>query len=232
MTAGPRPAPQVAHLDPPARVADTLTGMGLLLGRPVLACVGGAGGMSTEVLRSTGGVLELVLRLLDEFGGAVVDGGTDAGVMRLAGQARARTGVQVPLVGVAAAGTVRLAPDEPDGGERAALQPDHTHVVLVPGSTWGDESPWLSAVTAALADGHPTATLVVNGGEITYRDIDHSLEAGRPVVVLAGTGRAADDIARSAAPRATRTARHPLTRVCHGSEDLVATVRALLDPAR
>jgi hypothetical protein len=80
----------------------------------------------------------------------------------------------------------------------APLDPYHTQVILVPGDTWGDESPWLSRVAAAIASGWPSVTLVVNGGEITYGDIEHSLEAGRPVIVLAGTGRTADAIAAAA----------------------------------
>jgi hypothetical protein len=39
----------------------------------------------------------------------------------------------------------------------------------------------------------------VNGGDITYLDVEHSVAAGRPVVVVAGTGRTADALARAVA---------------------------------
>ena len=60
--------------------------------------------------------------------------------------------------------------------------------------------------------------LVVNGGEITYDDIDHSIAAHRPAVVLAGTGRTADAVAGAAAGRGTdaraqRLAASPLVGV-------------------
>jgi hypothetical protein len=41
----------------------------------------------------------------------------------------------------------------------------------------------------------PTATLLVNGGEIAYSDLRHSIEAHRPVIVVSGSGRTADAIA-------------------------------------
>jgi hypothetical protein len=57
---------------------------------------------------------------------------------------------------------------------------------------------------------------LVNGGEIAYEDVAESLTRGRPVVVLAGTGRTADAIAaaragRSTDPRAVAAASSDLT---------------------
>jgi hypothetical protein len=73
-------------------------------------------------------------------------------------------------------------------------------------------------VADVLAAGRPAVTVVVNGGEITYADAAASLDRGRPVVVLAGTGRTADAIAdaragRPADGRAVALAASPLTRV-------------------
>ena len=39
-------------------------------------------------------------------------------------------------------------------------------------------------------------TILINGGEISRKDIQLSLEAGRPVVALSRTGRLADEITR------------------------------------
>ena len=81
-------------------------------------------------------------------------------------------------------------------------------------------------------------TLVVNGGEIAYADIEHSLEAGRPVIVLAGTGRTADAIAaaargRDAGPRAARVAAVPGTRVVPLGDPAVlrSAIGSVLAPA-
>jgi len=79
--------------------------------------------------------------------------------------------------------------------DAAALDPDHTHFVLVPGERWGDESPWLAAVVGALAGSQPSVTVLVNGGEVALNDVAHSVRAGRPVFVVTGSGRTADLLA-------------------------------------
>jgi len=74
----------------------------------------------------------------------------------------------------------------------------------VPGENWGDESRWLSRVAQTLAEDRPTVTILINGGEIALRDVQHSVDAHRPVLVLEGSGRAAEDLATgSTAARTT-----------------------------
>jgi hypothetical protein len=89
---------------------------------------------------------------------------------------------------------------------------------VVPGEEWGDEVPWLSAVADAIAGEAPSITLLANGGNIAYRDIEVSLAAGRRVLVMPGTGRIADEIARaagkdSAESKALEVARSPLVSI-------------------
>jgi hypothetical protein len=186
--------------------------------RPVLVLVGGADAMDESVLVPLDQVLRTaVLPLLDQRDAVALDGGTDSGVMRVIGRARSSSQHRFPLVGVAAEGTVRL-PGAAAGDGRVDLEPNHTHVVLVPGAEWGDESPWLSEVADAVADGAPSVTVLVNGGEITYADALASLDRGRPVVVLAGTGRTADQVAAARSGlasnhRAVEIAAAPLTHV-------------------
>lgn len=200
-------------------IPAVLDALALRRGRPVLVLVGGAGGMDDDHLETVGlAFRDAVLPLLDQRGAAVVDGGTDSGVMRVIGRARAAEGGGFPLVGVAAEGTVVMPGGGPAAQDAAELEPNHTHVVLVPGKTWGDESPWLADVADAIAQGRPSVTVVINGGEITYDDVFGSLARGRPVVVLAGTGRTADAIAaaragRAADPRAAMIAASELTLV-------------------
>jgi hypothetical protein len=50
-------------------------------------------------------------------------------------------------------------------------------------------------------------TVLMNGGQIAYRDVAASLGSGRPVVVLAGTGGTADAIVQARAGSQHRAAR-------------------------
>jgi hypothetical protein len=209
-----------------------------LSGGPVLVLVGGAGGLEADdeaVLTDL--IREVVVPVVVGADASVVDGGTHSGIMRAIGSARSDSGAQFQLVGVAAAGTVPSPGDAAD--VEVEVDPNHTHLVVVPGRDWGDESPWLSEVASALSIGHPSATLLVNGGEIAYADVAHSLTAGRPVIVLAGSGRAADAIAsamtgeQAADERARRIALSPLIRVVslNTPETLSAVLAALLAAA-
>jgi hypothetical protein len=81
----------------------------------------------------------------------------------------------------------------------APLEPAHTHFVLVPGSAWGDEAPWIARVAGAIADGRPSVTVLVNGGEIAWTDVAESTRAKRRVLAVAGTGRTADALASAVA---------------------------------
>jgi hypothetical protein len=178
--------------------------LGLSGRRPVLVLVGGAGGLSeadtSRLLPLFAGVLA---PLAEAAGVSVVDGGTDAGVMRLMGRARAGTDATFPLVGVAAAGTVALPGVPPPRPDAAPLEPRHTHFVLVPGSDWGDESRWLVRAAGELAGCGPSVTVLVNGGETTLEDAALSVENGRAVVAISGSGRAADALAEALGGGAT-----------------------------
>jgi hypothetical protein len=210
--------PLIARVHSASDLPAILDALAVGRGRPVLVLVGGAGRMSHEHLGQIAEVLaRQVVPVLGRLGAAVVDGATDSGVMRMMGEARSAAGADFPLVGVAAEGTVSAFPPA-TRAKAANIEPHHSHVILVPGNSWGDESPWLANVAAVLAGTSPSVTLVVNGGEITYHDINRSLERHRPVVVLAGTGRAADAIAAAADrdgedPRAGQIASSPLTRI-------------------
>ena len=179
----------------------TLHSIGLEGSHPVLVVIGGASNMSDESLaRLSQLFVEVLAPMAEQLGAWVVDGGTDAGVIQMMGKARNEIGGTFKLIGIAPEGKVKLpqllpAPDE--DYERKELEPHHTHFVLIPGSQWGDESPWLAKIASDLADDSPSITLLINGGKIALVDLSANIEAGRPAIVLAGSGRLADDIARA-----------------------------------
>lgn len=187
-----------------AEVPEALHAIGLEQARPTLVLVGGASGISNaDISRLQQLFVDAIAPIAQALGVAVVDGGTDAGIMRFIGKARAEIGATFPLIGVAAIGTVIL-PDVPSSfSDAAPLEPHHTHFILVPGCQWGDESAWIAHTASVLSNGYPSVTIVVNGGEITFQDVSNSIKADRPVVALDGSGRTADKLAAAVRGEAT-----------------------------
>jgi hypothetical protein len=147
--------------------------------------------------------VKVLAPLAEELGASVVDGGTDVGVMQMMGQSRAEIAATFPLIGVTPVGKVALPDQIPSSSKLTALEPHHTHFVLIPGSNWGDESPWLARVASVLANGAPSVTVLVNGGEIAWKDVSENLKANRPLLVIAGSGRLADTLAATLRGEAT-----------------------------
>ena len=162
--------------------------------RPVLVILGGAGKMSeADLSRLRSLFVKVLAPVAEELGASVVDGGTDFGVMQMMGQARAEISATFPLIGVTPVGKVAI-PNQIPPEEVTALEPHHSHFVLIPGSNWGDESPWLADVATVLANGAPSVAVLVNGGEISKKDVSENLKANRLVLAVAGTGRLADTL--------------------------------------
>ena len=62
------------------------------------------------------------------------------------------------------------------------------------GGHWGAETDAMYEIFGRLSAGRASAALVVNGGAITLDEVERNLTQGRPIVVVAGSGRAADAI--------------------------------------
>jgi hypothetical protein len=189
--------PASFELDRAELLPAALDALGLETRRPVLVVVGGASGLSEELVLECAACADELVAAAVATGAAIVDGGTDSGVMRLLGRAHARAGAGVPLVGVIVRALAAL-PGEPAGDDAAPPEPNHTHLLLVPGSSWGDEAPWIALVASTIAEAHPSVTVLLNGGEIAWTDAAESVADGRPVLALAGSGRTADELAAAA----------------------------------
>ena len=167
--------------------------LGLHPPRPTVVVVGGAAGLKeahTDRLRAVFAVG--IAPVMENYRAVGVDGGTRSRVVRLFGEARASAQATFPLVGVVTAGTVKLPPEDASRYVKTRLDPNHTHFVIVPGEKWGAEAPWIARRATALAGSARSVTVLVNGGPIAYSDVERSVEAGRPVFVIAGSGRTAD----------------------------------------
>ena len=126
---------------------------------------------------------------------AVVDGGTDAGVMRWFADARAAAGGTFSLIGVAPRFAFERATR---AGRPIDVAPGHSVVLAVPGMQFGDELPWLFAAADHLNEVGAAPTVLVNGGERAATEARARLAEGHVVVAVAGSGRAADELAADA----------------------------------
>jgi hypothetical protein len=206
-------------------IAAALDSAGLRLDRAVIVLVGGAGTMGEKESETVAQVLrDEVVPVAERRDAVVIDGGTDSGVMQLIGRARSTLGGRFPLIGVAAEGTVLVPEAGTPSPDAVKLEPNHTLFLLVPGTQWGDETRWMMDVAGVVAGHRSSVTVLMNGGQIAYTDVAASLRSGRPVVVLAGSGRTADAIAKARAGnggdnRAVEIAASPTDdgRRCRGS---------------
>lgn len=186
---------QVLNVEPEQDLASALVAVNLTEPRPVLVAIGGASLISDEDLQRL--FSEVLAPLAQELGLIVADGGTDAGVMQLMGQGREEISGTFPLVGVSPVGLVKLPNDENSSTELIDLESHHTHFFLVPGDQWGDESPWLARIASQIAGDYPSVTVLINGGSIALVDARENLRVHRPLVVIEGSGRLADEIAEA-----------------------------------
>ena len=186
----------IASLTPACDLPAALTDLGLVVGQPVLVVIGGASKLSQEVYRQVERLFQDALApIAQTYQASVIDGGTDVGVMQLMGQARQAIAATFPLIGVSPIELAILPNQSSPSPDAASLEPNHSHFLLVPGSAWGNESPWLAAIATHLAAGAPSVTVLINGGEVTWEDALQNVRAGRPLITIAGSGRTADLLA-------------------------------------
>lgn len=184
---------KVSFVDTEANIPLCLKELALVEARPTLVIVGGASGLDPGQQTQLRSLFNQVLApLAEELQLHVVDGGTDAGVMSLMGHARASINGTFALVGVAPRCVVHLPDHKVTHPDASTLEPHHTHCILVPGNNWGDESPWLAEIATHLTGSHESVTILINGGSVTWQDACASVDEGREIVVMAGSGRTAD----------------------------------------
>lgn len=146
----------------------------------------------------------------------VVDGATDVGGNKLIGEARRAIQGKFLLLGVTISDAVTYPggpePETPrrfrgqTTGERWALNPHHSHFLLVRAGAFGAESPLLTGI--AQSTDKPCLALIVNGGEIVAREAATHARRKVPLVTLKGSGRFADELAEST-PASVLRRRYP-----------------------
>jgi hypothetical protein len=166
---------------------------------PVIVLIGGE--IEDNFASLTSSAVQILARVAEELNALIICGGTDMGVMADIGQIRAENKYRFPLVGMAPEELVAWPAGQRNtkflwwGTERWQLESHYSHFILVPGNQFGDESSWIVEAATLLSQGQRSVTILINGGEVSRKDIDLSLEKGRPVIALSLTGRLADEFA-------------------------------------
>jgi hypothetical protein len=167
---------------------------------PVIVLIGGE--IDRQEAEATRRAIQTISRIAEELNALIVCGGTDMGVMAKIGQMRAQNHYKFPLIGITLE-EMATWPEGPRstkfmwwGKQRWQLEPHYSHFILVPGSDFGDESPWIVDAATILSKGRQSVTILINGGEVSRKDIKLSLKHGRPVIALSSTGRLADELSR------------------------------------
>ncbi|HJQ24259.1 MAG TPA: DUF4231 domain-containing protein [Blastocatellia bacterium] len=194
-----------------AEAKDVVAALGLPPYEAVIVVSGGAGGLDEKLVpRLTQLFGRGVARAAVEARAVILDGGTQAGVMAMMGEAVAGRGYKTSLVGVAPKSLINFAEGATGG---VPLEPNHSHFVLVDGDTWGSETSTLFALAAALInrtapagaanqppkDGAEKAAkgvmILVNGGPISRNEVLYAVRQNLSLIVVEGSGGLADEIA-------------------------------------
>lgn len=180
-------------------LAQATTELKLQGSYPVIVLIGGD--IDEHQADETQQAIQTIARVAEDLHAVMICGGTNMGVMAEIGQVRWEKHYKFPLVGIAPMELVAWPGGQRNtrflwwGKQRWHLAPHYSHFILVPGSQFGDESPWIVDAATSLSKGRMSVTVLINGGEVSRKDIELSLENGRPVIALSRTGRLADELA-------------------------------------
>lgn len=163
---------------------------------PVLFIVGGAGGMSAEDVQRTQRIIDTIAEFAQKNGLIIIDGGTESGIMQMVGDSRKRGKYRFPLVGIAPLSVVKF-PGYENLSAEAELEDSHSHFVVVEGESWGAESALIQDLSRCLSGygTYPMLGMLINGGNVALGELKMAIEKRIPMILLEGSGRAADQVA-------------------------------------
>lgn len=182
-----------------SNLSQAISQLGLKGRYPVIVLAGDK--IERKHAQVTQQAIHSICMVAQELKAVVICGGTDTGIAAEIGLRRRRNHQNFPLVGVAPQELVSW-PSGPQstkffwwGKARLRLEPHYSHFILVPGSQFGDAIPWINDAATLLSKDHQSVTVLVNGGKVARSAVALSLETGRPVIAVSGTGHLADELA-------------------------------------
>jgi SLOG in TRPM, prokaryote len=177
---------------------DLLRSLHIQRPRALMMITGGASEMDEQVDSNlarlfTQGIAPVAISM----GAMIIDGGTRAGVMKMIGKAMSGQRQRSILLGVSAEGRV-IYPGKPvkaDGQTGTQLDPNHSHFILVETNVRGEETETMYGLAGLLSNTCPSVAILSNGGPIAAEEVVQNVLQQRPVIVITGSGRFADDLA-------------------------------------
>jgi hypothetical protein len=192
------------------------------LPRGIISISGGATDFPPEIVDQTIKLFKsVIVRVAYEHDLLTIDGGTEAGVVKIIGKVfeqtrhiigggkvitdRLASGSSKPLLMGFVPRAKVYCPGIDDSSQKhtqldpnhTQLDPNHTHFVMVLGARkWGSEVECMFSFLHYLAtyEKIPVINIIANGGRITLKEAYHATQQGWPVIVLEGSKRAAQII--------------------------------------
>src|SRR2546421_9839506 len=189
---------------PPAgtRATDLLHTLNIRQPNAVIIIAGGASKMDEKVHPELDRLFTRgIAHVATSARALIIDGGTQAGVMAIMGQAVAEQQLRSTLLGVAPAGNVTY-PGKSTGmsGSESVpgvpLDPNHSHFVLVETDKGGGETETMYELAKTLSAGRPSVAVLINGGSIAKSEVLHNVRQRRALIVIWGSGRVTAEISR------------------------------------
>lgn len=181
-----------------ARVMDLVHALDIPQPGALVLIAGGASQMDNHIREELSPLFtDGIAHVAASLEALIIDGGTQAGVMALIGLGVAQQQHKPALVGVAPVGLVTYPGKSTDKTSREAvpLDPNHSHFVLVEADEWGGETETMYELAQVFSQSCPSLALLINGGSIAKREVLQNVRQRRPILIIEGSGRLADDIA-------------------------------------
>jgi hypothetical protein len=194
--------------------------LGFRKDHPLIVLIGGH--IHPEHADLTHSILRSVARTAQELGAMILSGGNHTGVLGPIGQIRAMENYDFPLVSVVpqemptwpGGPTIRQYLRQED--RRFDLASYYSHFILVPEGRYGNEAAWIVDLAEELAPRETSISVLVNGVNVTRKEIQLNLQAKRKILALAGTSRLTNEFA-------IQPMRDPLIRVIPAADtDILA----------
>ncbi len=213
-------------------IQQVITALDLPAPRALLILNGGTAALEADVHDRLEQLLDALAGVVIEEGITLLTGGTNEGIFFLLGAALAKRGdLKAPCIGVSVAGRT--------GPER--LEPHHSHFVLVEGETWGEETPVMYNLAAALSHTCPSLAVFAGGGQITVNEMCYNVLQKRELVLIAGSKRSTDmaisahagnDVANESIQQIASAGRITVFGTQQPATDLAALLRSRLLPGQ